>query len=153
MEELLSNHKLKQMTLTKGLVMDDLTPTHKVLFAMRLHQLGCVILTHQDRISSVFTERDFLKKVLAKGASWELPISTYASKNPITIDHDSPLKDALETMKKNGIRHLPVLNKQKDLMGVLSIRQLIQFFAEHFPADMMNLPLRLKSQASHREGE
>lgn len=44
------------------------------------------------------------------------------TRSPQTIRHDAKLRDALELMESVGCRHLPVLSREKHLVGIISDR-------------------------------
>ena len=132
--------------------MDESTSLEKVLFAMRANKSGCVVTTNNGNITGIFTERDFLTKIANQSISWNQAIVEFATKNPITMKSNDALEDAIRLMKEKDFRHLPIFDDENNLQGVLSIRQLIQLFAEHFPADMMNLPPRLNKTFTTPEG-
>jgi acetoin utilization protein AcuB len=46
--------------------------------------------------------------------------------NPVTISHDVPVRQALEMMKKHGLRHLPVLDADESLAGIVSEKDLLR---------------------------
>jgi len=58
------------------------------------------------------------------------PISKYMTTTPVTVPGDTTLAEVAEIMKKNSIRHLPVVDVGK-LLGVLSDRDVK--FVESFP--------------------
>lgn len=152
MESQLSQLKTSQLPLLKGLVMEGSVSIEDVLFAMRANKTGCVVVTEKNKVIGIFTERDFLTRVVKETISWKSPIAQVCTKNPLTLTETEPLSTALTLMKTKNIRHLPIFDGKNDLKGVLSIRQIIQLFAEFFPTDMMNLPPRLNKQALNPEG-
>jgi FOG: CBS domain len=53
------------------------------------------------------------------------------TKNPITIYFDENLEKATLLMKEKNIRHLPVINKEGKLIGMLSSRDIIKVSLEY----------------------
>jgi acetoin utilization protein AcuB len=47
------------------------------------------------------------------------------SKHPITITEDTPINDTIKVMREEKVRRLPVLNKQGELVGIVSERDLL----------------------------
>ena len=43
---------------------------------MRQHEVGCLVVTADDRLVGVFTERDLMRRVLAAGLPLTTPVST-----------------------------------------------------------------------------
>lgn len=151
MDRLLQNYKVQQLVLNDAPTVEDGTPLKAVLFTMRNLRAGSILTVKGKKLTGIFTEHDFMK-VVTKNESWDSPIEEFVSNKPWVVQTDSALKDAIQLMKEKNIRHVPVLDKDGDLKGVLSIRNIIKLFAEHFPADVMNLPPRLNKNATTQEG-
>jgi len=104
-------------------------PTDTVADAIRVmadHNIGAVIIV-DDRFRpiGIFTERDLLIKVCAKGLDpAKVKLEEVMTRDPITIKEDTPALQALEIMMNFGFRHLPVVDDNGILVGVVSIRDL-----------------------------
>ena len=59
------------------------------------------------------------------------------SKNPITITEDTPISEALQFMRDENVRRLPVLNKKGELVGIVSERDLL--YASPSPATSLSI--------------
>ena len=59
------------------------------------------------------------------------------SKHPITIAEDTPINHALELMRDERVRRLPVLNKKGELVGIVSERDLL--YASPSPATSLSI--------------
>jgi len=55
-----------------------------------------------------------------------MEVRDWMTSNPITIQADAPLIQAYELMKENEIRRLPVVNRQKELVGMITRNDLLQ---------------------------
>src|SRR3989344_2633454 len=84
----------------------------------------CILFMNGDKLRGIVTERDILKNYGKKEK-----ISEIMSKNVITIDAEAELKDALELMRENRIKRLPVEHEGK-ILGVISITDLISEMGE-----------------------
>jgi CBS domain-containing protein len=81
-------------------------------------ELGCLIILDGDVPVGIVTERDIVRRVVAKKLPGETKISEIMSKSLITIDPDASLKEAARVMSSNKIMRLPVL-KQNRLVGIV----------------------------------
>ncbi|MCB0308173.1 MAG: CBS domain-containing protein [Bdellovibrionales bacterium] len=151
MDEILDDYKVTQLPLNKGLVVAHGTKIHSVLQFMREQKTGCILIKKGDKYTGIFTEHDFVRLLFEKH-SWDKSIEDVATPNPWVIQSDMHLKDAIVLMKEKNIRHIPVFEKTESLVGVLSVRSVIKLIAEHFPADVMNLPPRLHKDPKTPEG-
>lgn len=106
-----------------------LKPDNTVADAIRVmaeHNIGAVVIVDDKfRPIGIFTERDLLIKVCAKGLDPEkVKLEEVMTRDPVTITEDTPALQALEIMMNFGFRHLPVVDENGILVGVVSIRDL-----------------------------
>ncbi len=91
--------------------------------------VGSVLITDGDTLLGIFTERDIVKCVAEK-TSMDEELEKVMTRDLITIAVDKPLSKAAYLMSENNIRHLPVVDKENKLMGILSARDIARFYAE-----------------------
>lgn len=80
-------------------------------------------------MAGVISERDYIKKVSLLGkTSKETKIKEIFTQdaNVITASEDDSIDTAMEKMMSKSIRHLPIVNKTGDLVGFVSIKDLIK---------------------------
>jgi CBS domain-containing protein len=94
---------------------------------MREQQTGSLLVTDGEQLLGIVTERDVLRAV-AEDISLDTPISEVMSKDLVTAEPGTSLREAARIMTEKWIRHLPVLEggrlvgivSQRDLAGVLA---------------------------------
>jgi len=74
----------------------------------------------------IVTERDFVRRVLAKQKSAETAITEVMTSPLLVIDPEAPIKEAAQQMVRSGIRRLPVIKDNK-LVGIITAAD----FARH----------------------
>jgi Predicted signal-transduction protein containing cAMP-binding and CBS domains len=97
----------------------------EVAVELAKNRVGLAVLTAQDdpkRPVAVVSERDVLKAV-AERRDLDGPAMAIANR-PITVFDTDPVRVAAEKMRQHNIRHVVVVNKDGELVGVLSIRDL-----------------------------
>ncbi len=80
-------------------------------------------------MAGVISERDYIKKVSLLGkTSKETKIKEIFTQdaNVVTAMEEDSIDTAMEKMMSKSIRHLPILNKSGDLIGFVSIKDLIK---------------------------
>ena len=88
------------------------------------HRCGSVLVIDGEAVAGIFTERDLLLRVVAKGlAPASTKIDAVMTKAPDTIDADAPIADAIRAMDAFSYRYLPVLDAGR-CIGVISTRHL-----------------------------
>jgi CBS domain-containing protein len=93
---------------------------------------GAVLVTEDEKIIGIFTERDYAREGEVKGRSArETTVSEVMTKQMVLIKPETTLEECADLMGKYHVRHLPVLDKEH-VVGIVSIRRLAEgLLAEH----------------------
>ncbi|KAL7619867.1 hypothetical protein AAE478_010413 [Parahypoxylon ruwenzoriense] len=83
----------------------------------------CVLVTDEDdRIAGIFTAKDLAFRVVGAGQkAGNITIADIMTKNPLCARTDTSATDALDLMVRKGFRHLPVMDENQDISGILDI--------------------------------
>lgn len=83
----------------------------------------CVLVTDEDdRIAGIFTAKDLAFRVVGSGSkASNVTIADIMTKNPLCARTDTSATDALDLMVRKGFRHLPVMDENQDISGILDI--------------------------------
>ncbi|CAI6338481.1 unnamed protein product [Periconia digitata] len=83
----------------------------------------CVLVTDEDdRIAGIFTAKDLAFRVVGAGVkASNVTIEEIMTKNPLCAKTDTSATDALDLMVRKGFRHLPVMDENHDISGILDI--------------------------------
>lgn len=83
----------------------------------------CVLVTDDDdRIAGIFTAKDLAFRVVGAGIkASSITIAEIMTKNPLCAKTDTSATDALDLMVRKGFRHLPVMDENHDISGILDI--------------------------------
>lgn len=83
----------------------------------------CVLVTDDDdRIAGIFTAKDLAFRVVGAGLKPNsVTIAEIMTKNPLCARTDTSATDALDLMVRKGFRHLPVMDENQDISGILDI--------------------------------
>jgi CBS domain-containing protein len=99
---------------------------------MAEHKVGALIVLDGERIVGMFSERDVLSRVVAAGVD---PARTTVGEVMTTevacCTPDTSIEEARGAMKNRRIRHLPVVDGEERLLGVISIGDLNAFQVAH----------------------
>jgi CBS domain-containing protein len=107
---------------------------------MRRQRVGCILVCDGDRLLGIFTERDLMRRVLAAGQPLSLPVSACMTANPVVVHPKESIATAVRRMEEGGYRHLPVVDPAGQPLGVLSVKRIVHYLAEHFPSTIYNQP-------------
>jgi CBS domain-containing protein len=87
---------------------------------------GAVAVTSGNKLKGIFTERDVVKKIVHEARdSGSTKVVDVMTTKIITVRNDTSVNEALTTMKRNKIRHLPIVNEQGEILGMASLRYLM----------------------------
>jgi len=147
------NDSIKKLPKTKFISLQDNTPLAEVINKLQQFSSGCVLLEHDNKISGIFTERDAMKKVLGKRLDLDKElVSDFMTKKPECLRIDDPISFALNKMVSGGYRHVPLIDKEKKPLGVISMQNIINHLGEFFFEEIINLPPKPLRKQTNREG-
>jgi CBS domain-containing protein len=87
---------------------------------MNQRHIGAVVVTDQDRVVGIFTERDILNRVVAQEKPPSETVVGDVMTSPMAVcRRDTRLQECRSTMTAKRIRHLPVVEEGK-LYGLIS---------------------------------
>jgi len=95
---------------------------------MNEHRIGALVVVDQSQVVGMFTERDILQRVVgqqrdpAQARVADVMTSEVACATPETT-----IEESRGAMKNRRIRHLPVLDRDGKLLGIVSIGDLNAF--------------------------
>jgi CBS domain-containing protein len=108
------------------------TTVSKAAQLMEHNNVGAVMVVVDDRLIGIFTERDAVFRVIARGRDAQsTKLSEVMTTEPQTIDPDKPFGYALLLMQENGFRHVPVIENGKPI-GIVSARNALDPDMEEF---------------------
>jgi CBS domain-containing protein len=107
----------------------SVTPKTTVYDALRLmaeHKIGAVLVMDGENIAGIFSERDYMEKIILKDrSSRDTPIKDVMTSRVVFITPDTMVEEGLSVMTEKRCRHLPVLENKK-LAGLVSIGDLVR---------------------------
>ena len=102
---------------------------------------GAVLVTEEEKIVGIFTERDYARDGEVKGrVARETIVADVMTSQMVLIKPETTLEECAELMAKYHVRHLPVLDKDR-VVGIVSIRRL----AEGLLAEQKGTIVKLES--------
>ena len=116
---------------TKGRQVLELDGSATVLDAitkMVEGNVGSLLVTEGGRLAGIVTERDYLRRVTLEGRDERTtPIREIMSSPIVYTTPDSSIEECMAIMTERRIRHLPVLDEAQEVVGVVSIGDLVKF--------------------------
>jgi CBS domain-containing protein len=111
------------------------TLVSKAAELMAAKNVGAIMVIEDDRLVGIFTERDVVFRVVARGLDAQATrLADVMTRAPHTVDPDKPFGYALLVMQENGFRHLPVMQDGKPI-GIVSSRSAMDPELEEFVSE------------------
>lgn len=89
--------------------------------------VGSLVVTEDNRCVGIFTERDLIR-VVARNVNLDSPIKNVMTSNVVTIGEEASIEEARRLIATHSVRHLPVVNGKGELVGLFSVRKLLDDF-------------------------
>ena len=87
--------------------------------------MGAAAVKDFGRLIGIITERDLLKAMAERVHTSEARVRQWMTEDPITASSDTDVEDAAETMLEHGFRHLPVIDDNGLVVGLVSLRRVV----------------------------
>ena len=132
--DLVLNHKPEQIW--------SIRPEATVFDAIQLmadKNIGALMVTKDNKLVGVFSERDYTRKIALKGrVSKQTLVGEVVSTPVISVQPGTTVEECMCLMTEHRVRHLPVLDEEK-LTGVISIGDLVNWTisAQHVALSQM----------------
>jgi CBS domain-containing protein len=99
---------------------------------MNEHGIGALIVTRDGRMTGIFTERDVLRRVVGADQSPAgVTVADVMTTRVVCCTPTTTIEEARTLMKNRRIRHLPILDTEGDVVGLISIGDLNAFLTSH----------------------
>jgi CBS domain-containing protein len=99
---------------------------------MNRHKIGSLIVIDEERVVGIFTERDILQRVVAEQRDpAEAAVGEVMTTEVVCCTPQTTIEEARGAMKNRRIRHMPLVDDDGQLQGVISIGDLNAWEASH----------------------
>lgn len=101
----------------------------KAASLMKKYNIGSVIALDNGKAVGILTERDIVRNVIAEFKNPNKIKIREAMSRPLrVITPEVTLEDAAKVMKKFGVRRLPVINENGELVGIITENDIMKLF-------------------------
>ncbi len=107
------------------------TPIRRGAEIMTEAQVSALLLLEDDRLVGLVTDRDLRRRVVAAGQSTETPLREIMTESLVTIEPSRPAFEASLLFARHNVHHLPVVDEEGALVGILSTSDLLRHQGTH----------------------
>lgn len=101
--------------------------TFEAVQKMSDHMIGSIVVMDGESLVGIFTERDLLNRVVAKGIDpKEIALSEVMSKNVKTVSIQESVESCFNKMEDTRCRHIPVVDGTR-VVGVVTMRNILEW--------------------------
>jgi CBS domain-containing protein len=115
-------------------------PVSEAIRLMNEERIGALLVTSNDRLLGIFTERDVLKKVVGGGMSQDARVREVMTAEPCCLHQDDAIVFALKLMHEGGFRHVPLLDDRARPTAVISVKDVVEFVVSLFARELATAP-------------
>ena len=121
---------LKQMLAGKQRPLVVVSPNDSVFHALTLmaqHNVGALMVLNGEQLVGIFSERDYARKVILHGKSSKETLVKEIMSDPVAyVTPATTLDECMALMTERRFRHLPVLDDDGSVIGLISIGDLVK---------------------------
>jgi CBS domain-containing protein len=90
--------------------------------------VGSLLVTETGKLAGIVTERDYLRRVTLEGRDEkETPVREIMTSELVYVTPDTSIDECMAVMTERRIRHLPVLAGDREVLGLVSIGDLVKY--------------------------
>ena len=119
---------IAQLLNTKGNQVWSIEPKATIFKALEImseKEIGALLVMENGKLTGIFSERDYARKVILKGkSSKETLVGELMTKKVFYIDSQKTINDCMAMMTAKRIRHVPVI-EDNQVVGIVTIGDVV----------------------------
>lgn len=148
----LRNEKVRAVAQHEPIIVTPDVALDQGLAKMRSGGGEALLIVDEGRLVGILTERDVLLRILGQAVVGQRPVRDFMSADPHTLPAEATLLEAMSAMESGHYRNLPLVDDAGQVVGMLRQQDLLEYVAEAFPQEILNLPPRPHQTMEAPEG-
>lgn len=131
---------LREKEMREVLWISETATIFEAIEMMNANRVGALVVKNSEgKVAGIITERDYMTKVALRGrSSRESPVRQIMTTDVKFGRANHSCRDTLKLMTEHRFRHLPVLNDSHELVGLISIGDLVKTILTDLAETAMN---------------
>ncbi len=122
---------------------------------MREDHVGALVVVNDEngsrQVCGLITDRDIVMAVVATGLDPEpLCLEDIMTEHVVTVNEGDSLLDLMRSMRKHGVRRVPVVGSQEELMGIVSMDDVLKILAQEMNALVGSVDAGMRQERDRR---
>ena len=134
----MDNTFVNQVMSKNVLTVEKSTSLQEAAQNMKKSNVGCVIVTENNKPLGIVTERDFVTRIAAEGRPLFTEIFEVMSSPLITIDPEETIWESSEMMKERKIHKLPV-KENEQIIGIVTTTDIVKISSVGSDSEMRRI--------------
>ena len=110
---------------------DGSATVYDAIASMVAGNVGALLVYEGERLAGIVTERDYLRRVTLEGRDERTtPVREIMSSELVYVGPDASIDECMAVMTERRIRHLPVLTEEREVIGIVSIGDVVKFHSK-----------------------
>lgn len=123
---------------------------------MREDHVGSLVVVDDEngsrQVRGLVTDRDIVMSVIATGLDPDpLRLEDIMSERVVTVNEADSLLDLMRSMREHGVRRMPVVGLQDELMGIVSMDDVLKILAHEMNALVGAMDAGIKQERARRQ--
>jgi CBS domain-containing protein len=115
--------KIREVMRTDLHIVSPTATVSEAVSLMAQLRIGSALVMEDGKLIGIFTERDTVRAISHSHDAPRHEVSSWMTRDPMTVGPNEETEAALRTMLQHGFRHLPVMEKG-EVIGMISMRDL-----------------------------
>lgn len=132
LEEALAEMTVREIRHSPHATIGPDQPVSEALQLLASQQVACLLVEKDGKLEGVFSDRDVLNKVALEPEMLSRPVREVMNANPVYVYEQDPPAAALCVMAVSGYRHVPVVDLDEHVVGIVSPQRVTEFLSKYF---------------------
>lgn len=120
---------LGQQFRSEVVTIEPAAPLAEAVSRMASQGVGAVVAVQGRRVAGILTDRDVALALGQGKATTQTPVKDVMTKDVVTIWEDQGIYDATQYFIGRGFRRLPIVNRDNELVGIVTFDDLVSLLA------------------------